>query len=167
MIIIFCVYVEQTHKTFTELVEEVSEPLNLITGQTFFGSNNLSRAFPVAVDQTFTTFRRKFGSFFLTEVLQLSHILRMSSANGSLEVISQYLYWVKVLALTGPLQEVDFLSLKVFFSRFASIHDDPLDHTLPWDDVFMVVCASLFIYALPKLLNIKFHQSTKHFPVAL
>lgn len=73
---------------FTVLLDKVSEPLNSITGQTFFGSSNLSGVIPVAVDQTGTTFGRKFESFFLIEVPQLSYILRMSNVNGSLEVIT-------------------------------------------------------------------------------
>ena len=62
---------------------KISEPLDLITGWTSFGSNNLKLMLPVATDQTCTTFRRNFEPFFLTELLQLSHILRMSGVNSS------------------------------------------------------------------------------------
>ena len=60
----------------TVLVEKVSEPLELITGQTSFGSKKLKRALWVSADQTCRTFRRNCRLFCPTELFQLSYILR-------------------------------------------------------------------------------------------
>lgn len=42
-------------------MENVSEPLDLETAQTTFGSTNLKQALPVVVHQTYTIFKRKFS----------------------------------------------------------------------------------------------------------
>lgn len=53
--------------------EKVSEPLGIILGQTFFGSNDFKEGLWVALDRMCTIFRRNLLSFLLTELLELSH----------------------------------------------------------------------------------------------
>lgn len=57
-------------------MEKVSEPLDLITGWTCFGSNNLKQALWLAADQTCTTVRRNLGPFFLLNRLRSAIFFR-------------------------------------------------------------------------------------------
>lgn len=94
----------------------------LINGLTTFSSKNLKQAFPVAVDQSHTTSQMNFEPFepfFLTELLKIKHILRMSFVNSSFHIIPQHFYMAEVWALTGPPQKADFVYLKQFCRRFT------------------------------------------------
>lgn len=75
LVAIVHVYSEHTHETFTLLVEKVTEPIDLILGRMSFISNNLNKCC-----------LWEFWTIPLTELRQVSHILRMSVVNGSLDV---------------------------------------------------------------------------------
>lgn len=67
-------YLSWTH-LFTVLVEKGIEPMDLITGQSAFGSINPKQLLLVAVAQTCTTFQRNVEPFILTELLQVRCLL--------------------------------------------------------------------------------------------
>lgn len=69
--------------------------------------------------------------------------------NSSLDVIPQHLYWVRVWALTGPVQKADILCLKLFCSTFTS--------------VFRVVLLHQAVSAELELVDR--HPLTTHYPV--
>lgn len=69
----------------------------------------------VALDLICTMFWRKFWPFLFAELFQLSNVASDCCAvNGSLQVSSQHHCWMKVWALTGPHQRLEFYSSDSF-----------------------------------------------------
>lgn len=106
------------------LVEKVSELLDLITGWTSLGSNNLKPAFPVLSDHICTQHVGGNLVHFLYRTASdqpYSSGVCLSWVNSSLELIPQHVYWVEDWDLHGLLQLADYLCFKSFGSRFSLV----------------------------------------------
>lgn len=82
--------------------------MDFISGWTSFCSNNFNQPLPVAVTHMCALFR-SFEPFYLQNLFSSAIFLGCLLCT-SLDVIFQYLYFIKVWGLIGPLQKADFLS---------------------------------------------------------